>query len=149
MLCILLICQQQVVAQSYNLGRHKQSFEYETLYANQPKVSEVIKSNNEIVKTQSTKEIAGGIEDLKDDKQIHKKIVKMYCYGGIVFKKYNDIYESLSHNQENLVNLQKIQLVVLAYFKSQKTEYPHLEQQLKNTSSMEEEIQIFLSYYKE
>ena len=32
LLCILLICQQYMVAQSYDLGRQKQSFSYKSLY---------------------------------------------------------------------------------------------------------------------
>ena len=34
-LCMLLICQQYIVAQNYNLGKQKRSFAYNTLYTNQ------------------------------------------------------------------------------------------------------------------
>ena len=80
---------------------------------------------------------------------IHKEIVFNYCYGGIVFKKYNNIYKSLNQTQKDTLNLQKIQFVVLAYFRSEGKVYPNLKNQLKNAPSMKEEIAIFLSYYKE
>ena len=80
---------------------------------------------------------------------IHKEIVFNYSYGGIVFKKYNNIYKSLNQTQKDTLNLQKIQFVVLAYFRSEGKVYPNLKNQLKNAPSMKEEIDIFLSYYKE
>ena len=82
-------------------------------------------------------------------KDTHKEIVFNYCYGGIVFKKYNNIYKSLNQTQKDTLNLQKIQFVVLVYFRSEGKVYPNLKNQLKNAPSMKEEIAIFLSYYKE
>ena len=83
--------------------------------------------------------------------QIHKQIIKLseHYYGGQVFKKYNNIYKSMPQTEENMLNLQKIQYVVISYLNSKGSAYPTLEKELKNASSMEEEIQIFLSYYKE
>ena len=133
-LCILLICQQHIVAQSYDLGKQKQSFAYEKLYANQAQIVNV-----NILHTQPMASV----------EEIHKEIALNYCYGGIVFKKYNNIYKSLNQQQKDTLDLQKIQFVVLAFFESKKTAYPTLEKELKNASSMEEEIAIFLSYYKE
>ena len=51
--------------------------------------------------------------------------------------------------EENMLNLQKIQYVVISYLNSKGSLYPTLENQLKNASSTEAEIAIFLSYYKE
>ena len=83
--------------------------------------------------------------------QIHKQIIKLseHYYGGQVLKKYNNIYKSMPQMVENMLNLQKIQYVVISYLNSKGSAYPTLEKELKNASSMEEEIAIFLSYYKE
>ena len=83
--------------------------------------------------------------------QIHKQIIKLseHYYGGQVLKKYNNIYKSMPKTEENMLNLQKIQYVVISYFNSKGSAYPTLEKELKNAASMEEEIAIFLSYYKE
>ena len=82
--------------------------------------------------------------------QIHKQIIKLseHYYGGQVLKKYNNIYKSMPQTEENMLNLQKIQYVVISYFNF-RSAYPTLEKELKNAASMEEEIAIFLSYYKE
>jgi len=90
-------------------------------------------------------------EDIQKCEQVHKRIIKLtnYYYGGQVFKKYNNIYEYMPQTQENMLNLQKIQYVVISYLNSKGNAYPTLENQLKNASSMEEEIAVFLSYYKE
>lgn len=83
--------------------------------------------------------------------QIHKQIIKLseHYYGGQVLKKYNNIYKSMPQTVENMLNLQKIQYVVISYLNSKGSAYPTLEKELKNASSMEEEIAFFLSYYKE
>lgn len=82
--------------------------------------------------------------------QIHKQIIKLseHYYGGQVLKKYNNIYKSMPQTEENMLNLQKIQYVVISYLNF-RSAYPTLEKELKNAASMEEEIAIFLSYYKE
>ena len=149
-LCMLLICQQNIVAQSYNLGTQKQSFAYETLYANLHGMSQVVKSNNEMVNTQPVQPLASP-EDIQKCEQVHKQIVKLsqHYTGSRSFNKYNDIYKSLSQTQENIDNLQKIQYVVISYLNSQGEVFPQIEKQLKNASTMQEEIQIFLSYYQE
>ena len=84
-------------------------------------------------------------EDIQKCEQVHKRIIKLtnYYYGGQVFKKYNNIYEYMPQTQENMLNLQKIQYVVISYLNSKGNAYPTLENQLKNTSSMEEEIAVF------
>ena len=150
LVCILLICQQNIVAQSYNLGTQKQSFAYETLYANQHGMSQVVKSNNEMVNTQPAQPLASP-EDIQKCEQVHKQIVKLsqHYTGSRSFNKYNDIYKSLSQTQENIDNLQKIQYVVISYLNSKGEVFPQIEKQLKNASTMQEEIKIFLSYYKE
>ena len=83
--------------------------------------------------------------------QIHKQIIKLseHYYGGQVLKKYNNIYKSMPQTVENMLNLQKIQYVVISYLNSKGSAYPTLDTELKNASSMEDEIAIFLSYYKE
>ena len=90
-------------------------------------------------------------EDIQKCEQVHKQIVKLtnYYSGGQVFTKYNNIYKSMPQTQENILNLQKIQMVVISYLNSKGSLYPTLEKQLKNAASVEAEIQIFLSYYKE
>ena len=82
--------------------------------------------------------------------QIHKQIIKLseHYYGGLVLKKYNNIYKSMPQTEENMLNLQKIQYVVISYLNF-RSAYPTLEKELKNAASVEAEIQIFLSYYKE
>ena len=84
-LCILLICQQDIVAQSYNVGKQTQSFAYKTLYAKRPQKSEVVKSNNEVVKTQPIQKAPTEAElkaiqikeDIQKIKQTHKSIIKL------------------------------------------------------------------------
>lgn len=164
LLCMLLICQQHIIAQSYNLGQQKQSFAYKKLYAYhaqktvknnnetinfQPKQTNtnrqktpVITNNNETINTQP-------IQTMISVEKTHNDIVFRYSFGGIVFKKYNNIYKSITNTQENILKLQRIQSVVLAYFESQGKIYPNLKEQLKNAPSMKEEIAVFLSYYKE
>ena len=90
-------------------------------------------------------------EDIQKCEQVHKQIIKLtnYYSGGQVFKKYNNIYKYLPQTQENILNLQKIQYVVISYLNSKGSAYPTLEKELKNAASVEAEIAIFLSYYKE
>ena len=162
LLGILLICQQYIVAQSYNLGKQKQSFAYETLYANHAQKTPVVKNNNETttrytqpiaietIDTQPTQPMASA-EDIQKCEQVHKQILKLtnYYSGSQVFKKYNNIYKTISQTQENIDNFQKIQYVVISYLNSKGNACPNLDKELKNASSMKEEIAIFLSYYKE
>lgn len=90
-------------------------------------------------------------EDIQKCEQVHKQIVKLtnYYSGGQVFKKYNNIYKTISQTKENIDNLQKIQYVVISHLNSEGNAYPNLEKELKNASSTEAEITVFLSYYKE
>ena len=90
-------------------------------------------------------------EDIQKCEQVHKQIVKLtnYYSEGRLFKKYNNIYKTISQTQENMLNLQKIQYVVISHLTSQGTAFPQIENQLKNASSTEAEIAVFLSYYKE
>ena len=91
------------------------------------------------------------IDDLQTKcAQIHKQIIKSteYYYGGQVFNKYNNIYKSMPQTQENMLNLQEIQYVVISYLNSKGNAYPTLAKELKKATSMDEEIAIFLSYYK-
>ena len=154
-LCILLICQQHIVAQSYNLGRQKQSFAYETLYANQHGMSQVVKSNNEMVNTQPAQ---NKVTDKNEQKVLttHKKIIQLInnltgnsTFKSIVVDVYIKIYQSSKNTQDEFLHLQQIQHVVLTYLENKASIYPDIVKQLQNASSMQEEIQIFLSYYKE
>lgn len=155
-LCILLICQQNIVAQSYNLGTQKQSFEYETLYANRAQVSQVVTSNSETTNTQPSQPLASS-NDIQEYERVHKHIETLinraFLSGQFQYKKVSDVYKKLYNvlplTEENLIKIQKIQTIVIEYFKSETNTYPLLQKQLQNASSMQEEIQIFLSYYKE
>ena len=155
-LCILLICQQDIVAQSYNLGKQKQSFAYNTLYTNHAQKTinnnEII-NNNETINTQPAQK---KLTDQNEQKVIesHKQIVQLInnlagqsAFRSIVMDVYIKIYQSKS--QENMINLKKIQSIVISYLNSKGSAYPTLEKELKNAASVEEEIAIFLSYYKE
>lgn len=104
----------------------------------------------ETINIQSTQPMASP-EDIQKCEQVHKQIVKLtnYYSGGQVLTKYNNIYKSMPQTQENILNLQKIQMVVISYLNSKGSLYPTLENQLKNASSTEAEISVFLSYYKE
>lgn len=156
LLCILLICQQNIVAQSYKLGNQKQSFSYETLYATRAQKSQFVESNNERINTQQTptEEELKNIqiqETIQKVKQRHKSIIKLtstFPYSK-VYDIYEKIYKKLPYTEENLKTIQKIQPVVISYLNSQGTEFPQIEYQLKDASSMEEQIDIFLSYYNE
>lgn len=90
-------------------------------------------------------------EDIQKCEQVHKQIIKStnYYSGGQVFKKYNNIYKYMPQTQENILNLQKIQYVVISYLNSKGNACPNLEKELKNAPSTEAEIAVFLSYYKE
>lgn len=154
-LCILLICQQHIVAQSYNLGRQKQSFAYETLYANQHGMSQVVKSNNEMVNTQPAQ---NKVTDKNEQKVLttHKKIIQLInnltgnsTFKSIVVDVYIKIYQSSKNTQDEFLHLQQIQHVVLTYLENKASIYPDIVKQLQNASTMQEEIQIFLSYYQE
>ena len=149
-LCILLICQQNIVAQSYNLGKQKQSFAYNTLYTNH---AQKAINNNETINTQPAQKKT---TDQNEQKVIesHKQIVQLInnlagqsAFRSIVMDVYIKIYQSKS--QENMINLKKIQSVVISHLNSQGTAFPQIEKELKNASSMEAEIAVFLSYYKE
>ena len=155
-LCILLICQQDIVAQSYNLGKQKQSFAYNTLYTNHAQKTinnnEII-NNNETINTQPAQK---KLTDQNEQKVIesHKQIVQLInnlagqsAFRSIVMDVYIKIYQSKS--QENMLNLKRIQYVVISYLNSKGSAYPTLEKELKNASSMEEQINIFLSYSQE
>ena len=148
---MLLICQQYITAQNYNLGKQKQSFAYETLYSSHVQKTSVVKNNNETTHTPQPASKMASAEDIQKCEQVHKQIVKLsqHYTGSRAFNKYNGIYKSLSETQENILNLQKIQYVVISHLNSQGTAFPQIEKELKNASSMEAEIAVFLSYYKE
>ena len=155
LLCMLLICQQHVVAQSYKLGKQKQSFAYKTLYANRAQVSQVVKSNSEMLNIQSAqKKVTNQIE--QKVLTTHKKIIQLInnlagnsTFKSIVVDVYIKIYQSSKNTQDEFLHLQQIQHVVLTYLENKASIYPDIVKQLQNASSMQEEIQIFLSYYKE
>lgn len=95
-------------------------------------------------------------EDIKKISNTHDEIdrlvTQLYWEGiktGIVFNCYKNIYKSLSRNKENVQNIIHIQSVVLHYYKNKTKAYPDIENQLKNASSTDAEIAVFLSYYKE
>lgn len=75
LLCMLLICQQYITAQSYNLGKQKQSFAYETLYAYHAQIPQVV--NNKTVNTQPT-ETTADVEDIHSVEEKQKDIQPHY-----------------------------------------------------------------------
>jgi hypothetical protein len=154
LVCIFLTCQQYLAAQSYNLGWRKQSFAFETLYATHAQVPQVI-NNDKTANTQKAQKILTN-ENEQNVTQGHKQIVQLInnLAGQSTFKHtvcdaYMKIYQSYQKSQEMFLQLQRIQHVVVGYLRTNMTTCPELENQLNNASSMEEEIQIFLSYYKE
>ena len=104
----------------------------------------------ETIETQSIQQIAS-TDDIQKCEQEHKQIVKLASRfsANRVFYKYDNLYKKLPKTTENIQNLLKIQIVVSSYFNTNGSTYPYLGSQLKNATSMEEEIAIFLSYYKE
>ena len=72
---MLLICQQYITAQSYNLGKQKQSFAYETLYAYHAQIPQVV--NNKTVNTQPT-ETTADVEDIHSVEEKQKDIQPHY-----------------------------------------------------------------------
>lgn len=157
-LCMLLICQQYIVAQSYYLGKQKQSFAYNMLYTNHAQKTinnnEII-NNNETINTQPAQK---KLTDQNEQKVIesHKQIVQLInnlagqsAFRSIVMDVYIDIYQSSKKAQEKFLQLQQIQHIVLTYLENKARIYPNLEKELKNASSIEEQINIFLSYSQE
>ena len=120
LVCILLTCQQHIAAQSYNLGKQKQSFAYETLYANQHGMSQVVKSNNEMVNTQPAQPMASA-EEIQKYEQVHKQIETLinraFLSGQFQYKKVSDVYKKLYNvlplTEENIIIIQKIQTIVI------------------------------------
>lgn len=145
-LCILLICQQYIIAQSYNLGKQKQSFAYKTLYASYEQGSQVIINNNQPVNAQNAQDV---INRHRQIVQLINNLAGQSTSKYTVCDVYMKIYQSYQKAQDKFLQLQEIQNVVITYLRNNKTIYPNLENQLKNASSMEEEIAVFLSYYKE
>ena len=91
------------------------------------------------------------VEDLQKCEQVHKQIVRLASQypTNNVFYKYVNLYKKLPKTDENIHKIQKMQLLVCSYFNTNGSAQPYLAKQLKNATSMEEEIAIFLSYYKE
>ena len=90
-------------------------------------------------------------EDIQKIKQTHKSIIKLtssFPYS-TVYDIYEKIYKKLLNTEENLQTIRKIQPVVILYLNSRGTAFPQIEKQLKNSSSIEEQINIFLSYSQE
>ena len=92
---------------------------------------------------------------LQTHKYLEQKVQKAqniwnYKYNN-VFSRYNNILYSLQNSltEENIQLITEIQFVVSNYINSETKAYPTLEKQLMNAFSIEEEIAIFLSYYKE
>ncbi len=90
-------------------------------------------------------------EDVQKCERVHTRIVNLASNFSVntVFNKYDNLYKKLPKTEENIQNLKKIQTIVIAYFNSNGSLYPYLSNQLKSATSMEEQITIFLSNYKE
>jgi hypothetical protein len=91
------------------------------------------------------------VEDLQKCEQVHKQIVRLASQypTNNVFYKYENLYKKLPKTDENIHKIQKMQLLVCSYFNTNGSAQPYLAKQLKNATSMEEEIAIFLSYSQE
>ena len=90
-------------------------------------------------------------EDIQKIKQTHKSIIKLtssFPYS-TAYDIYEKLYKKLLNTEENLQTIRKIQPVVILYLNSRGTAFPQIEKQLKNSSSIEEQINIFLSYSQE
>ena len=90
-------------------------------------------------------------EEIQKIKQTHKSIIKLtssFPYS-TAYDIYEKLYKKLLNTEENLQTIRKIQPVVILYLNSRGTAFPQLEKQLKNSSSIEEQINIFLSYSQE
>ena len=90
-------------------------------------------------------------EEIQKIKQTHKSIIKLtssFPYS-TVYDIYEKIYKKLLNTEENLQTIRKIQPVVILYLNSRGTAFPQIEKELKNSSSIEEQINIFLSYSQE
>ena len=130
-------------------GKPRVSESYRPTNTHTTVTAQPIKNSNTNVSVQEVETIkTQPIQPLASVKNRHKEIV-FNSWGGIVFKVYNNIYKSITYTHENILKLQKIQSVVLTYFESQGLVYPNLKKQLKNASSTEEQMNIFLSYYQE
>jgi hypothetical protein len=156
-LCILLICQQHIVAQSYDLGKQKQSFAYQTLYADHATMPQVIKTNYETTNSQPKQPQTSNENNIEKIQSIHLGICRIHTnllnlnihHLDKVFQIYTTIYRDLPRTNENIIMLQKIQFVITMYLNTIGKGCPTIEEKLKNAASMEEQINIFLSYYKE
>ena len=146
LICMLFTCQQYITAQNYYLGRQKQSFAYKTLYASYEQRSQVIINNNQPVNAQNAQDV---INRHRQIVQLINNLAGQSTSKYAVCDVYMKIYQSYQKAQDKFLQLQEIQNVVITYLRNNKTIYPNLENQLKNASSMEEEIAVFLSYYKE
>ena len=106
--------------------------------------------------TQTTQPMASA-EDIQKCEQTHKKIYKKIYEARAnlnlkynkIYNLYKNIYNSSQLINENVVYITKIQTVLMNYINTQGKAYPTLEYQLMNAASMEDAIQIFLSYYQE
>ena len=90
-------------------------------------------------------------EEIQKIKQTHKSIIKLtssFPYS-TAYDIYEKLYKKLLTTEENLQTIRKIQPVVILYLNSRGTAFPQIEKQLKNSSSIEEQINIFLSYSQE
>lgn len=90
-------------------------------------------------------------EEIQKIKQTHKSIIKLtssFPYS-TAYDIYEKLYKKLLDTEENLQTIRKIQPVVILYLNSRGTAFPQIEKQLKNSSSIEEQINIFLSYSQE
>ena len=130
-------------------GKPRVSESYRPTNTHTTVTAQPIKNSNTNVSVQEVETIkTQPIQPLASVKDTHKEIV-FNSWGGIVFKVYNNIYKSITYTRENKLKLQRIQSVVLTYFESQGLVYPNLKKQLKNASSTEEQMNIFLSYSQE
>ena len=101
------------------------------------------------ISSQTTQEMAS-TEDIEKLERANKQIEKMlsnYSNKDLYYR-YKNLYNRLSFTAENVYILKQIQLILITYYTSNGNVYPNLIKQLKEASSVEEQVQVFLSYSK-
>ena len=177
LLCMLLICQQHIVAQSYKLGKQKHSFSYESLYKHSSAVKKVtvvekttpkpvVKETPQSIVNETPKSVVKEVvepvwnesdiekasnEEIQKLQRAHQQLNQLCgqtIYDSNAFNIYCRLYKSAPQTKKNVQTLMKIQMVVLKYYSSRTTSYPDLEKRLKGASSLSEQKNILLSYSK-
>ena len=135
-LCILLICQQHIVAQSYDLGKQKQSFVYDILYASPTENAPHQYYIHHIIQIEEMPQQYNAIIDVLNIFDWEKSIL---CTS------YQNAYNYLSEN-EKWDEIKKVNKVLIDIFDN-KLIKTNVEKQLKtNIEKGIPEYQTFLQF---